>query len=94
MAPRGIGSFFMMPITGVMTGRFDPRKLLAAGLVVGGCTLVWLSTLNLQAGYWDIFWPQLIQGVGHVTAVRAVDDRLDGSDSRASAWATRPACST
>ena len=23
MAPRGIGSFFMMPITGLMTGRFD-----------------------------------------------------------------------
>src|SRR6185295_4871281 len=23
MAPRGIGSFFMMPMTGLMTGRFD-----------------------------------------------------------------------
>jgi DHA2 family multidrug resistance protein len=64
MAPRGIGSFFMMPITGVMTGKFDARKLLAAGLFVGGGTLIWLSVLNLQAGYWDIFWPQLLQGVG------------------------------
>jgi MFS transporter, DHA2 family, multidrug resistance protein len=64
MAPRGIGSFFMMPITGVMTGKFDARKLLTAGLLVGGLTLIWLSVLNLQAGYWDIFWPQLIQGVG------------------------------
>jgi DHA2 family multidrug resistance protein len=64
MAPRGIGSFFMMPITGLMTGRFDPRKLLTIGLVTGGFTLIWLSQLNLQAGYWDIFWPQLIQGVG------------------------------
>jgi DHA2 family multidrug resistance protein len=64
MAPRGIGSFFMMPITGVMTGKFDPRKLLASGLTIGGLTLLWLSRLNLQAGYWDIFWPQLIQGVG------------------------------
>src|SRR5436309_263255 len=64
MSPRGIGSFFMMPITGLMTGRFDPRKLLASGLIVGGTTLLWLSKLNLQAGYWDIFWPQLIQGVG------------------------------
>jgi DHA2 family multidrug resistance protein len=27
-------------------------------------TLLWLSTLSLSAGYWDIFWPQLIQGVG------------------------------
>src|SRR4029079_1910182 len=62
MAPRGIGSFFMMPITGLMTGKFDPRKLLTGGLLVGGSTLIWLSWLNLQAGYWDIFWPQLIQG--------------------------------
>jgi DHA2 family multidrug resistance protein len=64
MSPRGIGSFFMMPITGLMTGRFDPRKLLATGLIVGGVTLYWLSELNLQAGYWDIFWPQLVQGMG------------------------------
>jgi MFS transporter, DHA2 family, multidrug resistance protein len=62
MAPRGIGSFFLMPLTGLMTGLFDPRKLLTVGFVVGGGTLLWLSTLNLHAGYWDIFWPQLTQG--------------------------------
>jgi DHA2 family multidrug resistance protein len=64
MAPRGIGSFFMMPMTGLLIGRIDPRKLLAIGLIVGGSTLLWLSGLSLQAGYWDIFWPQLIQGAG------------------------------
>jgi DHA2 family multidrug resistance protein len=64
MAPRGLGAFFMMPLTGLMTGRFDARKLLAAGLAIGGGTLLWLAGLNLQAGYWDVFWPQLIQGVG------------------------------
>ena len=64
MAPRGLGAFFMMPITGLLTGRVDPRKLLALGLVIGGGTLLWLSGLNLQAGYWDVFWPQLIQGAG------------------------------
>ena len=64
MAPRGLGAFFMMPLTGLMTGMFDARKLLAVGLTVGGGTLLWLAGLNLQAGYWDVFWPQLIQGVG------------------------------
>src|SRR6202163_2111274 len=64
MAPRGIGSFFMMPLTGLMTGRFDARKLLTIGLLVGAMTLLWLSRLSLQAGYWDIFWPQLFQGMG------------------------------
>jgi len=64
MAPRGVGSFFMMPLTGWMTGHFDARKLLTSGLAIGGLTLIWLSRLNLQAGYWDIFWPQLLQGGG------------------------------
>jgi len=64
MAPRGIGSFFMMPIVGLLTGKFDPRKLLVLGFMVAGGTLLWFSVLNLQAGYWDIFWPQLLQGVG------------------------------
>ena len=64
LAPRGIGSFFMMPLTGMMVGRFDARKLLTVGLVVGGGTMLWLSQMNLNAGYWDIFWPQVIQGAG------------------------------
>ncbi len=64
MAPRGIGAFVMMQITGQLIGRVDARKMLIAGLSIGGITLLWLSDLNLQAGYWDVFWPQLIQGVG------------------------------
>src|SRR5262245_2604252 len=64
MAPRGIGSFFMMPLTGLMTGRFDPRKLLTAVLTIVWRTLLCLSQLNLQAWYLDILWPQLIQCVG------------------------------
>ncbi len=64
MAPRGAGAFVMMQITGHLISRVDPRKLLSTGLIIGGLTLLWLSNLNLQAGYWDVFWPQLIQGFG------------------------------
>ncbi len=62
MAPRGLGSFLMMPLVGTVMARFDPRKVLAAGLVGASWTLYQLSELNLNAGYWDIFWPQFIQG--------------------------------
>jgi DHA2 family multidrug resistance protein len=64
MAPRGVGSLFMMPLVGVMTAYIDPRELLVAGLVVGGWTMLWLGNLNLEAGYWDFVWPQLLQGLG------------------------------
>ncbi|HEY6356706.1 MAG TPA: DHA2 family efflux MFS transporter permease subunit, partial [Vicinamibacterales bacterium] len=63
MAPRGVGSFVFMPFVGILTGHVDSRKLLFAGLVIGGATLIWLGQLNLQAGYWDIFWPQWTQGM-------------------------------
>jgi MFS transporter, DHA2 family, multidrug resistance protein len=62
MAPRGLGSFLIMPVVGTVLGRFDPRKVLAVGLVGASWSLYALSKLNLNAGYWDIFWPQFIQG--------------------------------
>jgi MFS transporter, DHA2 family, multidrug resistance protein len=64
MAPRGVGSLIMMPLVGMLTSKIDPRKLLALGLFVGGTTMIWLGQLNLNAGYWDIFWPQFLQGAG------------------------------
>ena len=64
MVPRGIGSLIMMPVVGILTGKLDARKLLAVGLTVGGVTLLWMGQLNLNAGYWDLFWPQFIQGSG------------------------------
>ena len=62
LLPRGLGSFLFMPIVGILMSKVEPRKLLAAGLVVAGYSLYALSRLNTNAGYWDIFWPQLLQG--------------------------------
>jgi DHA2 family multidrug resistance protein len=59
-----MGSLVMMPIVGMLTSKVDVRKLLALGFFVAGMTLIWLGSLNLNAGYWDIFWPQLLQGTG------------------------------
>lgn len=63
LAPRGMGSMVGMPIVGAIIGRVDPRKLLATGLVGGAGTLYAFSRLNLNAGYWDFFWPQFLQGM-------------------------------
>jgi MFS transporter, DHA2 family, multidrug resistance protein len=64
MAPRGLGSLIGMPLVGMLIGRFDARKMVAFGLIIGAGTLFWLGELNLNAGYWDIFWPQFFQGFG------------------------------
>ena len=64
MAPRGIGTLLVTPVVAVLISRVDPRKLLAAGFVIVSGTLYWLAVLNLEAGYWDFFWPQVAQGMG------------------------------
>jgi DHA2 family multidrug resistance protein len=64
MVPRGLGTLLAMPLVGIMMARVDPRKLLVAGFLTGGFALYWLSWLNLDVGYWNIFWPQFVQGLG------------------------------
>ncbi len=63
MLPRGMGSFIFMPIVGILMGKVEPRRLLVVGLLVAGASLWWLGGLNLQVGYWDIYWPQILQGM-------------------------------
>jgi DHA2 family multidrug resistance protein len=52
-----------MPLVGVLTNKIDPRKILAFGFTLGAATMYSLAGLNLNAGYWDIFWPQVFQGM-------------------------------
>ncbi len=63
LSPRGIGSLFTMPIVGQLTNRYDPRRLIFVGITIGAWSMFSLSHVNLNAGYWEIFWPQVIQGV-------------------------------
>ena len=63
LSPRGLGSLATTPLAGYLTSKTDPRRLLAFGLVLGSLTMFNLSGLNLNAGYWDILWPQVFQGV-------------------------------
>lgn len=63
LAPRGLGSFLAMPVVGSLLGKMDPRKFLAFGLVLAALTLLQLGRLDLNAGYWDFFWPQFVQGI-------------------------------
>jgi DHA2 family multidrug resistance protein len=46
-----------------LTTKTDPRRLLVFGLILGSITMFDLSGLNLYAGFWDICWVQVVQGV-------------------------------
>ena len=62
LSPRG-AALLTTPLAGYLTSKTDPRRLLIFGLVLGSVTMFQLSGLNLNAGYNDILWPQVLQGV-------------------------------
>jgi MFS transporter, DHA2 family, multidrug resistance protein len=64
MMPRGLGSLIGMPVAGLLVGRVDSRKLLTTGFLMIGASSLWLGHINLGAGYWNVFWPQMLQGAG------------------------------
>ena len=63
LSPRGLGSLCTTPLAGYLTSKTDPRRLVFVGLILGSVTMFSLSGLNLNAGYSDIVWPQIFQGV-------------------------------
>jgi DHA2 family multidrug resistance protein len=60
--PRGLASFLIMPLVGVLISRLSPRFMLAFGVCLSTYSLYRFAHLSLNAGYWDFFWPMLMQG--------------------------------
>jgi MFS transporter, DHA2 family, multidrug resistance protein len=64
LMPRSLAMMLLMPIGGLLYMRLGPRLLVGSGLVVSGYSFWRLAHLSPQIGFWDIFFPQLWQGVG------------------------------
>jgi DHA2 family multidrug resistance protein len=62
-SPRGLGSLVMMPIVGILVGRFDSRWLIAIGFLLFALTCWILSTLTLDISQGFLFWPSILLGV-------------------------------
>jgi DHA2 family multidrug resistance protein len=63
MAPRGIGSMIFTPIVGILISRVDARLMSGFGMALCAITMFWFGLLNMNLGYWDLFWPQVFQGI-------------------------------
>jgi MFS transporter, DHA2 family, multidrug resistance protein len=64
LMPRSLAMALLMPIAGRFYNRLGPRVLIGSGLVICAYGFWGLSVLTTAVGFWDIFWPQLWQGVG------------------------------
>jgi MFS transporter, DHA2 family, multidrug resistance protein len=64
MMPRSLAMAVLMPIAGRFYNYLGPRVLVGSGLIVAGGGFYSMSKLTTAVGYWDLFWPQVWQGVG------------------------------
>jgi DHA2 family multidrug resistance protein len=64
LMPRSLAMAVLMPVAGRFYNRLGPRILVGSGLLIGGVAFYSMSKLTTSVGYWDLFWPQLWQGVG------------------------------
>lgn len=60
--PGAIATAFAMPMVGNLVSKFDPRLLIAPGIFVFSLSGWLLSGLTTSSGYWDFFFPRVIQG--------------------------------
>jgi DHA2 family multidrug resistance protein len=60
--PGAIATALSMPIAGILTRYLDPRLEIGIGLGMFAIGSWWMGDLNQYAGYWDIFWPRVLQG--------------------------------
>jgi MFS transporter, DHA2 family, multidrug resistance protein len=63
-APRGVGMLGALIVSGRITGKVDPRLLIAIGLGCLAVTNYEMSTWTAEVGEWPIVWTGLLQGIG------------------------------
>jgi len=62
LMPGALATAVSMMIVGRLLNRIDGRWSIALG-TLGFAWATWLlGGLDVQAGYWDVFWPRLLQG--------------------------------
>ncbi|GFO66763.1 EmrB/QacA family drug resistance transporter [Geomonas limicola] len=64
LAPGGVATLVCMPFVGAIIQRYDGRKVVLMGLLVGACSMFIMQRFSLDAAYADFVWPRIVLGVG------------------------------
>jgi len=64
LAPGGIATLICMPFVGAVIQRYDGRKVVLCGLLIGALSMFLMQRFSLDAAYRDFVWPRIVLGVG------------------------------
>jgi DHA2 family multidrug resistance protein len=64
LAPGGLATLICMPFVGAIIQRYDGRKMVLCGLIVGAISMFIMQRFSLDAAYRDFVWPRIVLGIG------------------------------
>ena len=64
ISPGGIAIMMVMPLVGFLVSKFDPRYLIAFGLMVTSASLFHMSTFDLEISFQTAMWARVFQAMG------------------------------
>ncbi len=64
LLPGAIATAISMLVVGRLYNRVDSRILITFGTLMFALSCWMLGGLNQYSGYWDVYWPRVIQGFG------------------------------
>lgn len=64
MMVQGMAMFLFAPVVGAVLPRFDARKTIFIGMLLAAWGIFADSTLTRSTGYDELFWPQVMRGMG------------------------------
>jgi DHA2 family multidrug resistance protein len=63
LTPGGIASIVMMPLVGRLINKVDVRLLVAIGLVIGGLSLLWMTSFYLEVSFQFMMVTRIVQAI-------------------------------
>jgi DHA2 family multidrug resistance protein len=62
LLPGALATALSMPFATQGMSRLGTRRTILVGLLIFAWGAWWMGSLNQYVGYWDVFWPRVLQG--------------------------------
>ncbi len=79
MIVTGVTMFLAAPISGAVSSRLDPRGAMVVGLSCLGLSLYFNAHLTAQAGFDQLFLPQILRGLGIIFCIVPLSELAMGT---------------
>jgi DHA2 family multidrug resistance protein len=66
--------FLTAPVAGRLSAKADPRVMLIVGFVCFAIGTYWLTWLTKDWDFWELFWPQVLRGIGLMLAIVPINN--------------------